>query len=54
VWSHAVTGYWVERGERRHAVQGTTLAGNLKEMLSAIVAVGNDAEHHLRSPRDQS
>jgi PmbA protein len=47
VWSHAVSGYWVERGERVHAVQGATLAGNFRQMLSGIVTIGQDAEQHF-------
>jgi len=32
----------VENGEITHPVEEITIAGNLKNMLSGIVAVGND------------
>jgi PmbA protein len=32
----------VERGEIAYPVQEITIAGNLKDMFRAIVAVGND------------
>lgn len=41
-YSRGAAGYWVEGGEIRHAVEEVTIAGNLKEMLLGIVAVGND------------
>ncbi|MBI3140347.1 MAG: metalloprotease PmbA [Rhodocyclales bacterium] len=41
-YSRGVCGYWVEGGEIRHPVQEITIAGNLKDMLHGIAAVGND------------
>jgi len=41
-YSRGAAGYWVEGGEIRHAVEEVTIAGNLKEMLLGIVAVGGD------------
>lgn len=41
-YSRGASGYWVENGEITHPVQEITIAGNLKEMLRDIVAVGND------------
>ena len=41
-YSRGAAGYWVEGGEIRHPVQEITIAGNLKDMLRDIVAVGND------------
>lgn len=41
-YSRGAAGYWVEGGEIRHAVEEVTIAGNLKEMLLGIVAVGSD------------
>jgi len=41
-YSRGASGYWVENGEIRHPVQEVTIAGNLKDMLRGIVAVGND------------
>ncbi|MBC6963209.1 MAG: metalloprotease PmbA, partial [Nitrosomonas sp.] len=36
-------GFWVENGEIGHPVEEITIAGNLKDMLSGIIALGNDA-----------
>ena len=41
-YSRGAAGYWVEGGEIRHAVEEITIAGNLKDMLLGISAVGND------------
>ncbi len=41
-YSRGAAGYWVEGGEIQYPVQEITIAGNLKEMLAGIVAVGND------------
>lgn len=41
-YSRGAAGYWVEGGEIRHAVEEITIAGNLKNMLLGISAVGND------------
>lgn len=41
-YSRGAAGFWVESGEICHAVEEVTIAGNLKEMLSGIRAVGND------------
>ena len=41
-YSRGAAGYWVEGGEIRFPVEEITIAGNLKEMYKAIVAVGND------------
>lgn len=41
-YSRGAAGYWVEGGEIRYPVEEITIAGNLKEMLKGIVAVGND------------
>lgn len=41
-YSRGATGYWVEDGEIRYPVEEITIAGNLKQMLAGIVAVGND------------
>lgn len=41
-YSRGVAGFWVENGEIRHAVEEITIAGNLRDMLRDIVAVGND------------
>jgi PmbA protein len=41
-YSRGAAGYWVEDGEIRHPVEEITVAGNLKNMLRGISAVGND------------
>ncbi len=41
-YSRGASGYWIENGEIRYPVEEITIAGNLKEMLSGIVAIGND------------
>jgi PmbA protein len=35
-------GFWVEGGEIAYPVEEITIAGNMKDMLKGIVAVGND------------
>jgi len=41
-YSRGAAGYWVENGAVAYPVQEITIAGNLKDMFRAIVAVGND------------
>ena len=41
-YSRGAAGYWVEGGEIRHPVEEITIAGNLRDMFRAIVAVGSD------------
>jgi PmbA protein len=43
-YSRGAAGFWVEGGEIQFPVEEVTIAGNLKEMYQAIVAVGNDAD----------
>jgi PmbA protein len=45
-YSRGAAGYWVENGEITYPVQEITIAGNLREMFRAIVAVGNDVLRH--------
>ncbi len=42
-YSRGAAGFWVEDGRIAHPVQEVTIAGNLKQMLQDIVAVGADA-----------
>lgn len=42
-YSRGAAGFWVENGEVIHPVEEITIAGNIKDMLKHIVAVGNDA-----------
>lgn len=44
-YSRGAVGFWVEHGEIQHAVHEVTIAGNLREMLKNIVAVGCDIDH---------
>jgi PmbA protein len=41
-YSRGAAGFWVEGGEIAHPVQEVTIAGNLKEMLRDIAAIGAD------------
>ena len=43
-YSRGATGLWIENGQLTHAVEEITIAGNLKEMLRNITAIGNDLE----------
>jgi PmbA protein len=42
-YSRGAAGFWVEGGRIVHPVHEVTVAGNLKQMLEGIVAVGADA-----------
>jgi PmbA protein len=42
-YSRGATGFWVEKGRIAYPVQEITIAGNLKDMLQGIEAVGADA-----------
>ncbi len=44
-YSRGASGFWVEGGEIRYPVEEITIAGNLQDMLRAIVAVGADVIH---------
>ena len=41
-YSRGATGLWIENGQLTHAVEEVTIAGNLKDMLRNITAIGND------------
>jgi len=43
-YSRGAAGMWIENGELAYPVEEVTIAGNLREMLSQIEAVGNDLE----------
>jgi PmbA protein len=43
-YSRGAAGFWVEKGEIQHSVAEITIAGNLREMLKDIVAVGDDVD----------
>ena len=43
-YSRGAAGYWVDKGEIAFPVEEITIAGNLREMLRGIAAIGNDIE----------
>ncbi len=43
-YSRGASGFWVEGGKIVHAVDGVTIASNLKQMFQDIVAVGSDRD----------
>ncbi len=43
-YSRGAAGYWVEGGEIAYPVEEITIAGNLRDMLRGIAAIGNDIE----------
>jgi PmbA protein len=43
-YSRGATGIWIENGELAYPVEEITVAGNLKDMLMAVEAIGNDLE----------
>ena len=45
-YSRGAAGYWVENGEIAFPVEEITIAGNLREMLLGIEAVGADAYNY--------
>lgn len=50
-YSRGAAGFWVENGEIKYPVSEITIAGNLKQMLQQIVAVGSDIETRSQSKR---
>ncbi len=45
-YSRGASGFWVENGEIAYPVQEITIAGNLKDMLGGIQAVGADTYNY--------
>ncbi|HZF26921.1 MAG TPA: metalloprotease PmbA [Steroidobacteraceae bacterium] len=43
-YSRGASGFWVEGGEIRYPVHEITIAGNLRDMLLGVIAVGNDVD----------
>ena len=43
-YSRGAAGFWVENGEIQYPVEEITIAGNLKDILMNIQAVGNDVD----------
>ena len=50
-YSRGAAGFWVEDGRIAYPVDGITIAGNLKQMFTAIEAVGSDIDprSHIRT-----
>jgi PmbA protein len=45
-YSRGASGFWVEKGEIAYPVQEITIAGNLRDMLGGILAVGADVYNY--------
>ena len=43
-YSRGAAGYWIENGVIAHPVEEITIAGNLRQMLAGVVAVGKDVQ----------
>jgi len=43
-YSRGASGFWVEQGALAYPVHEITIAGNVREMLRSIVAVGTDVD----------
>jgi len=41
-YSQGAAGHWIEKGRLTHPVHEVTIAGNLKQMLMDVDAVGDD------------
>lgn len=46
-YSRGASGFWVENGIIQYPVEEITIAGNLKDMFRAIVAIGSDINPNL-------
>jgi len=46
-YSRGASGFWIQNGEIQYPVEEITIAGNLKSMMSNIVAIGNDYDPRL-------
>ncbi|MEP6880426.1 MAG: metalloprotease PmbA [Dokdonella sp.] len=44
-YSRGASGFWIENGEIAYPVEEITIASNLREMFSNIVAIGSDVDH---------
>ena len=43
-YSRGASGFWIENGEIAYPVEEITIAGNLRDMFSAIQAIGDDVD----------
>lgn len=46
-YSRGAAGFWIEQGTIQFPVEGVTIAGNLKDMLLAVQAVGSDINTNI-------
>lgn len=44
-YSRGACGFWVEHGKIQYPVEEVTIAGNLAEMFTRVIAVGNDVDY---------
>lgn len=44
--THGASGFWVEKGRIVFPVEEITIAGNMKDMLKGIAAVGADTYNY--------
>lgn len=44
-YSRGAFGFWVEHGEIQYPVESFTIAGNLKDIFSNIISIGNDVDN---------
>jgi len=44
-YSRGASGFWVENGQIAYPVEEITIAANLRDMYTGLVAVGNDVDH---------
>jgi PmbA protein len=51
-YSRGAAGFWVEAGQIAHAVDGITIAANLRDVIRAVEAVGDDVDErgNIRAP----
>ena len=43
-YSRGASGFWIENGEIAYPAEEITIAGNLRDMFSAIQAIGEDVD----------
>jgi PmbA protein len=43
-YSRGASGFWVENGQIQYPVEEITIAGNLRDMFSGLIAIGNDCD----------
>jgi PmbA protein len=51
-YSRGAAGFWIEGGQIAHAVDGITIAANLRDMIRGVEAVGDDVDErgNIRAP----